>query len=213
MKYDKDYIAAHLDLAVLKPTATYQDVKDACALANKHGIKSVCVAPIYVKLASSMFDNVSCVIGYPHGNTLPAVKYAEANQSINNGAKELDVVVNYGRFLDGDSEPLKTELSMIMAIARFRGVLVKAILETCHYTPRQLINACELCAIYGVDYIKTSTGALKGATPGVVKIIRDSAPGVPVKASGGIKTYEQVCGYFDLGVGRIGASSFGDLLP
>ncbi len=100
MSYTREQIADALDLAVLKPTATAADVRAACALAVARKIKSVCVAPVWVPMASDLYGNVCAVIAFPHGNTLPEAKYAEAVAAMDCGAKELDVVVNYGLFLE-----------------------------------------------------------------------------------------------------------------
>jgi len=216
MNYTAEQIAARLDLAVLKPTATRNDVKCACALANKHGIKSVCVAPIYVPLAVSLFNNVSCVIGFPHGNSMPDSKCHESWYAMIKGAKELDVVVNYGRFLDGDSEPMERELQLIVRDAKYHDVPVKAILETYYYSPLQIREACRICADAEVDFIKTSTGyAEYGAEEWAVKQIINAVRGTPlcVKASGGIKTYKDAARMLDLGCDRIGSGSFHSLLP
>lgn len=208
---DKDYIARHLDLAVLKPTATADDVRCACALASKHGIKSVCVAPAYVKLAASLHNNVSCVIGFPNGNTTPATKYYEAVDALRNGARELDLVVSYGAFLDGDHLPLLIELALVVSAAHQAGCVVKAILEVCYYTPSQLHHVCAICQDSGVDMLKTSTGfALAGATVWAVETMLQY---LPTKASGGIKTHLDAEKYLSLGCARIGASNFAELLP
>ncbi len=216
MPYTKEQIAAALDLAVLKPIATLEDVERACALANKHRIKSVCVAPVYVRWAVDLFDNVSSVIGFPHGNSTPDAKYYEAIAAMRDGAKELDVVVNYGRFLDGDQVPLLTELTMICDAAHRDGVLVKAILETVHYAPMQLTEAAELAIARGVDFLKTSTGFAPdgNATVGVVSLLKQVAAGrVQIKASGGINSYERAAEFLDLGCTRLGSSKFHELLP
>ena len=121
-------------------------------------------------MASDLYSNVCAVIAFPHGNTLPEAKYAEAVAAMDCGAKELDVVVNYGRFLDGGRHDAFWEIAAIVKAARPRGVLVKAILETCFYTPDQLHQACRLCVESGVDFVKTSTGfGPGGATPEAVK--------------------------------------------
>ena len=216
MSYSKEQIAAILDLAVLKPTATQQDIKDACALANKHGIRSVCVAPCNVKLAASLFGNVSAVVGFPHGTSEPAVKYLEATTAMRDGARELDMVLNYGRFLGGDPSPVIAELAVVVSAAHQVGVTVKAILETCYHTPAQIREMCRICVNCGTDFVKTSTGfGQEGATFGTVQIMLDAVDGsgVQVKASGGIHHYAQVARYLDLGCTRIGASNFNELLP
>jgi deoxyribose-phosphate aldolase len=214
MSYTKEQIAAALDYAVLNPMANMENVTDGCSFANKHKLMSICVAPVNVSLAASYHPNVSTVIGYPLGNLDPLSKYQEAMNAIVAGAKELDVVVNYGRFLGGDQAIIYNELQPICVYARTRGVLVKAILETHYYTTRQLVDACLLCATAGVDFIKTSTGRVQGATKCAVRTILDTVgETVSVKASGGIKTYEDAKRFLDLGCTRLGSSSFTELLP
>lgn len=215
MNYTKEQIAAALDLAVLKPTATAADVRAACGLAVARSIKSVCVAPVWVPLASDLYSNVCAVIAFPHGNTLPEAKYAEALAAMECGAKELDVVVNYGRFLNSGNPDAFWEIASIVKAARPRGVLVKAILETCFYSPDQIHQACRLCVESGVDFVKTSTGfGPGGAEAEAVKIMVDAIDGeAQVKASGGIKTYSTAAYFLDLGCTRLGSSTFMGLLP
>jgi deoxyribose-phosphate aldolase len=215
MSYTAEQIAAALDLAVLKPTATAADVRAACALAVARKIKSVCVAPAWVPMASDLYDNICAVIAFPHGNTLPEAKYAEAVAAMDCGAKELDVVVNYGRFLDSGNADTFWDIAAIVKAAHPRGVLVKPILETCFYTPDQIREACRLCVKSGVDFVKTSTGfGPGGATPEAVKAMLEAVDGeAAVKASGGIKTYADAALYLDLGCTRIGASTYRGLLP
>ncbi len=221
MNYTPEQIAAALDLACLKPTATKDDIKAICALANKHKIVSVCVAPIYVPLANNLHHNVSAVIGFPHGNTTSASKCYAAVDCILNGAKELDVVVNYGRFLDGDRAIIMRDLFGLCKIARQSGVKVKAILETCYYTAAQIKDACRLCVEAGVDWVKTSTGFATGssvtnlgATTHAVLNMLDTVDGtgVQVKASGGITNHAIAEHFLALGCTRLGSSHFLELL-
>jgi deoxyribose-phosphate aldolase len=178
-------------------------------------IKSVCVAPAWVPMASAMYGNICAVIAFPHGNTLPEAKYAEAVAAMDCGAKELDVVVNYGRFLDNGNADAFWDIAGIVKAARPRGVLVKALLETCFYTPDQIHQACRLCVDSGADLVKTSTGfGPGGATPEAVTIMLEAVDGkAGVKASGGIKTYADAARYLDLGCTRLGASTYRGLLP
>jgi len=215
VNYTKEQIAAALDLAVLKPTATAADVRAACALAVARKIKSVCVASVWVPMASDLYDNICAVIAFPHGNTLPEAKYAEAVAAMECGAKELDVVVNYGRFLDDGSPSHFWEIANIVKAAQPRGVLVKAILESCYYTRDQLHQACRLCVDAGVDFVKTSTGfGPGGATPEAVQTMLEAIDGeAQVKASGGIKSYADAAHYLDMGCTRIGSSTYLGLLP
>ena len=214
MSYTREQIAAALDLAVLKPTATAADVRAACALAVANNIMSVCVAPVWVPMARDLYESVCAVIAFPHGNTLPEAKYAEALAAMECGAKELDVVVNYGQLLDGRHEAL-WDIAGIVKAAHPQGVLIKAILETCFYTPDQIHEACRLCVKSGVDFVKTSTGfGPGGATPEAVKTMLEAVDGeAKVKASGGIKTYADAARYLDLGCARLGSSRFEELLP
>lgn len=214
MNYTKEQIADALDYAVLNPLTTVEDIRYGCAFANKHKLKSICVAPVNVNWAASIHGNVSAVIGFPHGNASPYAKLVEARNAIECGAKELDVVVNYGRYLGGDLI-INQDLQHICQHAKEHGVLVKAILETCYYTPRQIVDACKRCVDAGVDWVKTSTGfSHGGATVEAVTAMLDTVNGrCEVKASGGIKCYEDVTKFLDLGCTRLGSSRFLELLP
>lgn len=215
MSYTRQEIANALDFAVLKPTATLEDIQDGCAYANKHRLKSICVASVNVRAAAQYHDNVSAVIGFPHGNAIPFAKFQEAVAAIGDGATELDVVINYGRYLGGDVEIIDRDLSSLCNFARHQKVLVKAILETCYYTPGQIVNACKRCVDAGVDFVKTSTGfGQGGATVPALKtmLAAVAGSGVEVKASGGIQTYADVAQYLDVGCTRLGASRYLELL-
>jgi deoxyribose-phosphate aldolase len=215
MNYTKEQIAAALDLAVLKPTATRHDVIDAAKLVQAEGIASICVAPCNVALARRWTRRVCAVIGFPHGNGTIETKLEEAHQAIRNSACELDVVINYGRFLEGETSYVACDLRTVIRRAHGSNVKVKAILETCYYTPQQITDACKLCVECGADWVKTSTGfGPGGATLGTVAVMLGIVDGqVGVKASGGIKTYADACAYLNLGCTRIGASKYWELLP
>jgi deoxyribose-phosphate aldolase len=164
-------------------------------------------------MASDLYGNVCAVIAFPDGNTLPEAKCAEALAAMDCGAKELDVVVNYGPFLDGGHHNAFWDVAGIVKAAYPRGVLVKAILEI--HTPDQIHQACRLCITAGVDFVKTSTGfGPGGATPEAVKTMLEAVNDeAQVKASGGIKTYADAVLYLDLGCARLGASTYRELLP
>ena len=223
MSYTKEQIAAALDLAVLKPTAATGDVIAAARLVKEENLASLCVAPCNVRLAKHYTDRVCAVIGFPHGTTTPEVKEYEARQAIGNGAIELDVVCNYGRFLDGtcsldDGHFDRLGISGVVDVAHTRGVLVKAILETYCLDESQIMQLCEMCVREGVDFVKTSTGfGPGGATVEAVKVMRrtinELGSHVQIKASGGIKTYADACRYLRVGCKRIGASVYEELLP
>jgi deoxyribose-phosphate aldolase len=174
-----------------------------------------------VRLAKRYTDRVCAVIGFPHGNTSPEVKEYEARQAILHGAVELDVVCNLGRFLDGTCGSLERPdlkwlgLGGVVAVAHDKGVLVKAILETCYLDDSEIQTLCEMCVHERVDFVKTSTGfGPKGATPRAVTIMVEAvAQRAGVKASGGINSYADACRYLDLGCARLGSSRYQELLP
>jgi deoxyribose-phosphate aldolase len=207
----KQQIIEALDLAVLKPIATRTDVIQAATLVEDQGIASICVAPCNVRLAKRYTPRVSAVIGFPHGRSLIEVKMLEATQAIEGGASELDMVINYGLFLEGDSYHLNAELECIIGEVK---IPVKVILETCFYTPAQIKEACKICVNCGAAWVKSSTGLYGGITPGVARLMLDAVKGqVGVKASGGIKNYSDASYYLHLGCNRIGSSCFEKLLP
>ncbi len=199
-----------IDYSILKPTATVEDIIDGCIHATKHKLKAVCVSSGNVKIASQWHKNVCSVISFPHGNTGPRSKYSESFEAIIDGAKELDVVINYGRYLGGDVGIIERDLRPICSFAKELNVTVKAILETCYYSSKQLTDACKKCVDSGVDFVKTSTGSVQGATIMDVFLMLAIVKGsnVQVKASGGIKTKKRAQEFIDLGCTRIGMSHY-----
>jgi len=216
MTYTRKQIADALDYAVLKPTATPRDIVRAARKVRDEGIRSICVAPANVGIARLYADDVTAVIGFPHGNTMPAVKLLEATLAVGHGALELDVVINYGQFLAGKPHLVKEELTLLVNCFKPMPIAIKAILETCYYTSQQIHDACKLCVDCGVDFVKTSTGfGDGGATVPAVMVMLEAVKGsgVEVKASGGVKTYADAARYLDLGCTRLGAGRFEELLP
>jgi deoxyribose-phosphate aldolase len=208
-------IIAALDLAVLSPAARLEEVTNAARVVEDLGMASLCVASYNVAVAKQITPRVCSVIGFPHGNTSPDVKFTEAREALEDGAVELDVVINFGRFLEGREMVVVQELGRIVQLARKKKALVKTILETCYFQPGQIIDACGLCMDCGVDFVKTSTGfGPEGATPWAVKLMLEAVNGaIQVKASGGIKTYADAALYLGLGCTRLGSSRYRELLP
>ncbi len=214
--YTIEQIAQSLDLAILRPTANDEEILVACELVKTNNIRTICVAPIYVRKAAETGAHVCAVIGFPHGTSTPSQKRDEALAMMDDGAVELDVVINYGRLLDGDSSVVERELTAILDVAKPRHCKVKAILESCFYPMTFLGEASRFCADLGVDFVKTSTGfGLHGAIPRAVKTMLEAVKGTDtqVKASGGITCYNDAVKYLDLGCTRLGASRFKELLP
>ena len=203
-------IADALDYAILNPLSSLEDIRNGCIFATKHKLKSVCVASGHVKLATKWHSNVCSVISFPHGNMSPNTKYNESYDAVIAGAKELDIVINYGRFLGGDSKIIEKELRPICSFCEELDIKVKAILEVCYYNKKQLIEACERCIKSGVDFVKTSTGFAENGSILDVKIMLDTVEGtgIHVKASGGIKTKKQANRLLDLGCTRLGSSRY-----
>ncbi|WP_026894027.1 deoxyribose-phosphate aldolase [Clostridiisalibacter paucivorans] len=205
-------IASYIDHTILKPETTKEMVRKVCDEAKEYLFSSVCVNPYYVKYAKELLKgtdvNVACVIGFPLGSTLKEVKAFEAMKAIEDGATELDMVINIGALKDRAYEVVLNDIKSVVDIAKEKG-LVKVIIETCLLNEEEKIKACELAKKANAQYVKTSTGfSTAGATVEDValmrKIVGDS---MGVKASGGIRDYDKAKKMLDAGASRIGASS------
>ncbi len=213
-RWTRQQIAATIDHAALKPNMTDQDIVANCELGRRYQVASVCVRPCDVALAARELAGSgvvpSAVIGFPHGTHRPEVKALEARLAIEDGAKELDMVMAIGKFLSGDVAWVRRDIAGVVAEAkRVGGVLVKVILETCYLTPEQIAQACEIARDAGADFVKTSTGFGDGpATPAAIDVmIKTVGDRLGVKASGGIRSYEVACGYLDQGCQRLGSAA------
>jgi deoxyribose-phosphate aldolase len=159
------------------------------------------------------------VIGFPHGAQPAAVKALESRLAIDAGARELDMVINVGALTSGDERTVRDDIAAVVAEARPRGVLVKVILETCYLSPAEIATACRLAEEAGADFVKTSTGfgvksgGPTGATPEAVRIMLDAVGGrLQVKASGGIRTWDDAVAYLDMGCTRLGVGDAAAIL-
>jgi len=213
-RWTRQQIAATIDHAALKPNMTDQDIVENCRLGKRYHVASVCVRPSDVALTAKELAGSgvvpSAVIGFPHGAHRPEVKALEARLAIEDGAKELDMVMNIGKFLSGDDAWVRRDIEGVVAEAkRAGGVLVKVILETCYLKPDQIAHACEIARDAGADFVKTSTGFGDGpATPEAIDVmIKTVGDTLGVKASGGIRSYEVACGYLDQGCQRLGSAA------
>ena len=210
MSYTKEAVAKLIDHAVLKPEMTTEDVKANAAMCLARGVGNMCVRPCDVALAAAELvggsTTVSAVIGFPHGSNRTATKAFEAKQAIADGAVELDMVMNVGRFLAGDTAYVQQDIEAVVAEARAQGVVVKVIMETCLLTLDQVAQACKLAEAAGANFVKTSTGfAGGGATPEVIAVmIKTVGSTMKVKASGGIRCWDDAVGYLDQGCSRLG---------
>lgn len=208
-------IARYIDHTNLKPYATKEDIIKLCDEAIQYGFYAVCVNPYRVKLAKDYLSGkgadvrVASVIGFPLGATPTEVKVFEAKKALDDGADELDMVINIGALKDGDYEYVKRDIEEVVKVAHEKGAKVKVIIETCYLTDEEKVKACELAKEAGADFVKTSTGfGTGGATVEDVRLMRKVVgPEMGVKASGGIRTYEQAVAMIEAGANRIGTSS------
>lgn len=206
-------IAGMIDHTILKPEATPDDITNLCSEAKKYNFASVCVNPSFVPLCSDLLRNsevkVCTVIGFPLGSTTTEVKKFETEQAIENGAVEVDMVINIGRLKAGDYDYVYNDIYQVAQTARRHRVISKVILETALLTDEEKIKACMLVKKAGADFVKTSTGFSKGgATVGDVALMKYVVGAdIGVKASGGIRSREDAEAMVASGADRIGASA------
>lgn len=211
-QWTKAKVAATMDHAALKPNMTDKDIIENCAIGKKFKVASVCVRPSDVPLAAKELEGsgvlVSAVIGFPHGAHKPETKALEAKLAIQDGAKELDMVMNIGKFLSGDYDWVVRDIKAVVAEAKKKNVLVKVIFETCYLKPEQIAKACLLAKEGGADYVKTSTGFAEGsATPEAIDImVKTVGDCMGVKASGGVRNYQTAVGFLNQGCKRLGTA-------
>lgn len=201
-------IASYIDHALLMPTATTEQVEQCCVEAEHFQFPTVCVYPTAVPHAVQILHQkkvkVCAVIGFPSGATTTEVKAHEALEAVEQGARELDVVINLGWLKEGRSEKIYREMARICEESQ---QTVKAILETALLTDTEKRLAAEICLDAGVNYLKTSTGWFGGATVKDVKFLVEITKGqVGIKAAGGIKTLEQAIALIEAGATRLGTS-------
>ncbi|HIH36576.1 MAG TPA: deoxyribose-phosphate aldolase [Methanocellales archaeon] len=207
MKITREQLARMIDHTLLKPDATAEDIKRICAEAIEHNFASVCINPIHVSLAAKMLEGtnikVCTVIGFPLGASTTETKVFEMENALKNGAQEVDMVMNIGALKSGDYEAVKKDISSVVNSAG--GFIVKVIIEAGLLTDEEKVYACKLAQEAGADFVKTSTGFSGKATISDVELMR-GVFGKGVKASGGIRTYEDAVALVKAGATRIGTS-------
>ena len=211
MKISAKNIASIIDHTLLKSEATPDMAERLCREADDHGFYSVCVSPVFVSLAYELLAGspvkVCTVVGFPAGVNEPDVKAYETSRAIQQGADEIDMVMNVGAAKAGDWKRVGVDVESVVTSAR--GNMVKVILETCLLSDEEKLRACEVCVAAGAGFVKTSTGFNRaGATVEDVRLMRTAVgAGVGVKASGGIRDYATACNMIEAGATRLGASS------
>ena len=182
-------------------------------MCMEYGVYSMCVKPCDIQAAKKLLEGsgvkVSCVLSFPHGADATAVKAFQAKQAIADGTDEIDMVMNIGKFLGGEHAYVVNDIKAVVEEARRQEVLVKVILETGFLSLEQVTVACELAARGGAHFVKTSTGFGPGkATPEAVEaMLKEAGKAMKVKASGGIRTWEDAVGFLAQGVDRLGIGS------
>lgn len=207
-------LASYIDHTQLKPDATADQVLQLCDEARNYSFAAVCIAPCYVQLAKERlgpgsFVKVATVVGFPLGYQHSKVKFLETHQAIADGANEIDVVMNVSAFKSGKYDEVENELSDLAKFCHLKEAELKVIIETALLSEEEIIKACELCVNAGVDFVKTSTGfASRGATVEDIKLMRRVLPkSMKIKASGGIRTYEDAEAMIKAGADRLGCSA------
>lgn len=202
-------ILCHVDHTLLTQTATWEEIRQICEEGVKYQVASVCIPPSYVKQVSEYLEGrlpVCTVIGFPNGYMTTEVKEWETKDALENGASEIDMVVNLGWIKDGKYDLVEEEIRRLKEICGEK--VLKVIIETCLLTEEEKIRMCHVVTKAGADYIKTSTGFSKGgATFEDIKLFSEHiGPGVKMKAAGGISSLEDAEKFLALGADRLGTS-------
>jgi len=217
-------LAKMIDHSILHPTMTDEDLKRECEVAKKYDVASVCVKPYAVKQAVQLLKGtdvlVGCVIGFPAGNSAIPVKVFETENACNDGAVEIDMVINIGKTLQGDWDYIEKEIGAVTQKCHESGAIVKVIFETDYVTQKEdIVKLCEICTRVGADYVKTSTGFgfvkgddgkyfYTGATISNLELMKKSVgPGVKVKAAGGVRSLDGLLAVQKTGCSRCGATA------
>ena len=202
-------IYEHIDYTLLKPTATYNDIWNLCKEAEEKDCASVCIPPHFVRFVGECFPNlmICTVVGFPFGNSTTETKVAETEQAIIDGADEIDMVINIGELKNNNYWFIKDEIEKVFKAMNHYGVL-KVIIETCYLTDEEIAIATRIVDESPADYVKTSTGfGTRGASFKDIEIIKANIyDRTKIKASGGIRTAEDMERYIEMGCDRIGAS-------
>jgi deoxyribose-phosphate aldolase len=207
---DINKILSYCDHTLLKVDATWEEIKETCDDGIKYGAASVCIPASYVKQAAEYVDGkiaICTVVGFPNGYSTTATKAFEAGNAIENGASEIDMVINVGWVKDGRYEDLLNSIKIVKAACGDK--ILKVIIETCLLTDEEKIKMCKIVAEAGADFIKTSTGFSKyGATKEDVGLLAQYlGDDLKMKAAGGIHSFEDAEYYINLGCDRLGTSA------
>ncbi|HOL71896.1 MAG TPA: deoxyribose-phosphate aldolase [Bryobacteraceae bacterium] len=218
MPYTYLDIAKMIDHSLLNPVLRDDELEEGCRIARDYNVASVCIKPYYVKRCAELLAGSGVapgtVIGFPHGGNATAIKVAEVEQALADGAAELDMVVNIGKVLSGDWDFVREDIRAVVDRSHEGGAIVKVIFENCYLEDSHKIRLCEICAELGADFVKTSTGyGSGGATHADLILMRKhTPPSVKIKAAGGVRTLESLLEVRALGASRCGATRTVEIL-
>ena len=206
---DRNQIMEKVDHTLLAQTATWEEIERICSQAIKYNTASVCIPPSYVKRAADYLNGkikVCTVIGFPNGYNTTKVKIAETEDALQNGADEIDMVINLGDVKNSQFHKVKAEIKALKQICGDQ--VLKVIIETCLLTREEKIKMCQVVSESGADFIKTSTGfSTAGATFEDIRLFKENvAPHVKIKAAGGISSFDDAEKFVELGADRLGTS-------
>ena len=211
-------LAKMIDHSLLKPTMTTDELEAGCRLALEYDVASVCIMPYYLARTSDLLRGSdvlpSTTIGFPHGGQSSRIKQLEAEQALNDGARELDMVVNISQVLSGHFDAVRTDILAVLQPTHARGQKLKVIFENCYLNEAQKIRLCEICGELSVDWVKTSTGfGSSGASIEDLRLMRQHSPAhVQVKAAGGVQDLEMLLKVRETGATRSGCSKTREVL-
>jgi deoxyribose-phosphate aldolase len=211
-------VAKMIDHSLLRPVLTTEDLEAGCRLAREYDVASVCILPYALKRCAELVAGTTVVpgttIGFPHGGHATRVKAFEAERALDDGGRELDVVVNISKVLSGDWGYVTDDIRAVLEPTHARGAKLKVIFENCYLDDARKIRLCETCGELGVDWVKTSTGfGTGGATDEDLILMRKHSPArVQVKAAGGVRDLDRLLRVRELGCTRSGATATKDML-
>jgi deoxyribose-phosphate aldolase len=206
-------IAKAIDHSLLRPELDDAFIEAGCRLAAEYDVASVCVRPVDVRRAAAILVGtdvaVGTVVGFPHGSSTTATKVFEATRALEDGATELDMVIDIGALKSGRDDDVQHDIEAVVAVGHFGGAIVKVILENAYLTDDEKARGSRLTEAAGADFVKTSTGfAPGGATHEDLALMRRTvSPAVQVKAAGGVRTLDALIDVMNLGVTRVGATA------
>ena len=206
-------IAKTIDHSLLRPELDDRFIEENCALAVEYDVASVTCRPVDVRRAAELVKGsdvkVGTVVGFPHGSHLTATKVFETQAGLEDGALEVDMVINIGALKSGRDADVQADIAAVVEESHNAGAIVKVIFENAYLTPDEIVRACRLTEAAGGDFVKTSTGfAASGATHDDLRRMRaNTSPHVQVKAAGGVRTLDALLAVMELGVTRVGATA------